>query len=91
MVLMTTMAECERGEHDKCPKQEAVSQDDFGGVICDCPCHYRAGWSGSEDVEVEFWHANKDGRDPDDFELYLEQFPDGKFAEQARSWLAKRK
>src|SRR3954468_958324 len=35
---------------------------------------------GNQEVELEFWRAIKDGNDPDDFELYVQQFPTGIYA-----------
>ncbi|MEW6689079.1 MAG: serine/threonine-protein kinase [Pseudomonadota bacterium] len=43
--------------------------------------------SGSE-ADVEFWNEVKDSREPEDLELYLEQFKRGKFADEARRKLA---
>jgi eukaryotic-like serine/threonine-protein kinase len=40
----------------------------------------------TEAVELEFWRSIKDGTDPNDFELYIQQFPSGIY-----SALAKRK
>src|SRR5690242_15507696 len=40
-------------------------------------------------VELEFWRAIKDGNDPDDFELYVEQFPSGIYAALAKRKIAK--
>jgi len=40
------------------------------------------------EAEAEFWEGVKDSDDPDDLELYLEQFPRGKFAEAARAKVA---
>ena len=40
------------------------------------------------EAEKEFWDGVKDSTDPDEVELYLEQFPDGTFAEQAQKKLA---
>lgn len=42
---------------------------------------------GGEALAMEFWRAIKDGSDPDDFALYLEQFPRGTYAELARKKL----
>ncbi len=41
------------------------------------------------EAEKEFWEGVKDSDDPDEVELYLEQFPDGTFAGEAQSKLAK--
>ena len=43
--------------------------------------------SGSE-ADVEFWNEVKDSREPEDLELYLEQFKRGKFADEARRKIA---
>ncbi len=41
------------------------------------------------EAEKEFWEGVKDSDDPDEIELYLEQFPDGTFAGEAQAKLAK--
>ena len=43
----------------------------------------------SHEVELEFWRAIKDGNDPDDFELYVQQFPSGIYAALAKRKIAK--
>ena len=43
----------------------------------------------SQEVELEFWRAIKDGNDPDDFELYVQQFPSGIYAALAKRKIAK--
>jgi len=48
-----------------------------------------ASQSASQAVELEFWLAIKDGNDPIDFELYLEQFPSGTYADLARRTIEK--
>ena len=45
--------------------------------------------AGSQEVELEFWRAIKDGTDPDDFELYVQQFPTGIYAALAKRKIAK--
>jgi serine/threonine protein kinase len=40
------------------------------------------------EAEKEFWEEVKNSTDPDEIELYLEQFPDGTFAGEAQSKLA---
>ena len=47
--------------------------------------------TGSQEVELEFWRAIKDGNDPDDFELYVQQFPNGIYAALAKRKIAKLK
>ena len=44
---------------------------------------------GTQEVELEFWRAIKDGNDPDDFELYVKQFPSGIYAALAKRKIAK--
>ena len=43
----------------------------------------------NQEVELEFWRAIKDGNDPDDFELYVQQFPTGIYAALAKRKVAK--
>ncbi len=40
-------------------------------------------------AELEFWRSIKDGSDPADFELYVEQFPSGIYAALAKRKVAK--
>jgi serine/threonine protein kinase len=47
--------------------------------------------SGGGEAEKEFWNDVKDSDDPDEIELYLEQFPGGTFAEEAKKKLAELK
>jgi serine/threonine-protein kinase len=41
------------------------------------------------EAELEFWEMVKDSDDPDEIELYVEQFPRGVYVEQARRKVAK--
>ena len=43
---------------------------------------------GGGEADKEFWEGVKDSDDPDDVKLYLEQFPEGTFAEQAKQKIA---
>jgi len=43
----------------------------------------------NQEVELEFWRAIKDGNDPDDFELYVQQFPNGIYAALAKRKISK--
>ena len=43
----------------------------------------------NQEVELEFWRAIKDGNDPDDFELYVQQFPNGIYAALAKRKIGK--
>jgi len=47
------------------------------------------GTQSNQEVELEFWRAIKDGNDPDDFELYVQQFPNGIYAALAKRKIAK--
>src|SRR5213075_1896669 len=47
------------------------------------------GTQANQEVELEFWRAIKDGNDPDDFELYIQQFPTGIYAALAKRKIAK--
>jgi eukaryotic-like serine/threonine-protein kinase len=44
----------------------------------------KTGSTGVTEAEKEFWNEVKDSKDPDDVKLYLEQFPNGGFADQAK-------
>jgi hypothetical protein len=43
----------------------------------------------SVDREVVFWESIKDSKDPDEFQAYLQQYPQGSFAPLAKTKLAK--
>jgi serine/threonine protein kinase len=43
----------------------------------------------TEAVELEFWRSIKDGSDPNDFELYIQQFPSGIYAALAKRKIGK--
>jgi serine/threonine-protein kinase len=45
--------------------------------------------SGNHDAELEFWRAIKDGNDPEDFKLYIQQFPNGIYAALAKRKITK--
>ncbi len=40
------------------------------------------------EAEAEFWEEVKDSGDPEDLKLYVEQFPHGKFAAEAKKKIA---
>lgn len=94
MVSVTMMEHCQAGQHHKCPGAVAAPRAEYyGGVICECRCHRKSRSfeelpPSSGEIEVEFWRAVKGSDDPDDFQLYLQQFPDGEHAEEARQTLA---
>src|SRR5437588_6546948 len=64
-------------------------------AVATAPAHDSARTSNSntqnsnQEVELEFWRAIKDGNDPDDFELYVQQFPTGIYAALAKRKIAK--
>jgi hypothetical protein len=39
MVAILTMHECARGRHKSCPGSVPTRPGEFGGTICQCPCH----------------------------------------------------
>ncbi|MCX7961347.1 MAG: serine/threonine protein kinase [Burkholderiales bacterium] len=45
----------------------------------------------ASEAEIEFWRAIQDSNDPAEFELYLEQFPEGTYAPLARHKIAQAK
>ena len=47
-----------------------------------------AATAASQEADKEFWDGVKDSDDPDDVKLYLEQFPNGLFADQAKKKIA---
>jgi hypothetical protein len=54
------------------------------------PAAPRPGAKATE-AEVEFWRAIQNSADPAEFDFYLEQFPDGTYAQLARHKIAKLK
>src|SRR5205823_10447931 len=44
---------------------------------------------GQQEAELEFWRSIKDGNDPEDFELYVQQFPNGIYAALAKRKMGK--
>jgi serine/threonine-protein kinase len=40
------------------------------------------------EAEMEFWREVKDSDDPEELELYIEQFPQGVYVELARKKIA---
>ena len=49
----------------------------------------KAGATTTQELDLEFWRAIKDGNDADDFELYVTQFPTGIYTQLARRKIAK--
>ena len=60
----------------------------FGTASADESSSPSAGSSAAEDLafweELAFWEAVKDSRDPAEFEVYLQAYPDGRYAPLAR-------
>ena len=52
------------------------------------PASAPAASTANDEVEAEFWEGVKDSDDPDELELYLEQFPRGAHAEEAKRRIA---
>ena len=94
MVDFTQMAECQRGDHAKCPGSRPAPPDVAGGVICDCSCHvakpepFEPERTRERELEQEFWRTIKDSNDAEDFVLYMRHFPAGVYAALARRKLA---
>ncbi|MFY9314298.1 MAG: protein kinase [Burkholderiales bacterium] len=88
-----------RSDEDESDKTVVGSMADLGSIAK--PAAQMAGAkadstkgataTGSQEVELEFWRAIKDGNDPDDFELYVQQFPNGIYAALAKRKIAKLK
>jgi len=64
------------------PKMAGAAADGTGA-------NRTTGTQSNQEVELEFWRAIKDGNDPDDFELYVQQFPAGIYAALAKRKIAK--
>ena len=88
-----------RSDEDESDKTVVGSMADLGSVAKPAPgmagaraeASTRTTATGSQEVELEFWRAIKDGNDPDDFELYVQQFPNGIYAALAKRKIAKLK
>src|SRR6185436_12492443 len=64
------------------PKMAGAAADGTGA-------NRTTGTQSNQEVELEFWRAIKDGNDPDDFELYVQQFPNGIYAALAKRKISK--
>jgi serine/threonine-protein kinase len=85
-----------RSDEDDSDKTVVGSMADLGTIgkpspqmAAAKPDASKATATGSQEVELEFWRAIKDGNDPDDFELYVQQFPSGIYAALAKRKIAK--
>ena len=86
-----------KSEEDDSDKTVVGSMSDLGSIakpaasVATAKADATKGTSatGSQEVELEFWRAIKDGNDPDDFELYVQQFPTGIYAALAKRKIAK--
>ncbi len=56
-------------------------------AVASAPAPQRAQQQGTE-VEMEFWREVKDSDDPEELELYIEQFPRGVYVDLARKKIA---
>src|SRR5204862_5408793 len=52
-------------------------------TLASVPAHH------TKETELEFWRSIKDGSDPNDFDLYVQQFPSGIYAALAKRRSAK--
>ena len=88
-----------KSDEDESDKTVVGSLADLGSIAKPAPqvagaraeASARTSATGSQEVELEFWRAIKDGNDPDDFELYVQQFPNGIYAALAKRKIAKLK
>jgi serine/threonine protein kinase len=85
-----------KSEEDETDKTVVGSMADLGTIAKPSPQMAaarpdasKATATGSQEVELEFWRAIKDGNDPDDFDLYVQQFPTGIYAALAKRKIAK--
>jgi serine/threonine-protein kinase len=85
-----------KSEEDDSDKTVVGSMADLGTIAKPSPQlaaakpeASKATATGSQEVELEFWRAIKDGNDPDDFDLYVQQFPTGIYAALAKRKIAK--
>jgi len=86
-----------KSEEDESEKTIVGSMGDLTSLVKPAPAvavaknenTSRTTQTGSQEVELEFWRAIKDGNDPDDFELYVQQFPTGIYAALAKRKIAK--
>jgi len=86
-----------KSEEDESDKTIVGSMGDLTSLVKPAPAvavaknegTSRTTQTGSQEVELEFWRAIKDGNDPDDFELYVQQFPTGIYAALAKRKIAK--
>ena len=88
-----------KSDEDESDKTVVGSMADMGGlgkptaqaVVAKSDATKGGTTAGNQEVELEFWRAIKDGNDPDDFELYVQQFPSGIYAALAKRKIAKLK
>ncbi|OGA24513.1 MAG: hypothetical protein A3I01_18045 [Betaproteobacteria bacterium RIFCSPLOWO2_02_FULL_65_24] len=61
----------------------------LAGAAADSTGGRAAQATAAQEMDLEFWRAIKDGDDPNDFELYVEQFPNGIYTALAKRKMAK--
>ena len=62
----------------------AVAADKMGTAAIDITTQRAAQSTAAQETDLEFWRAIKDGNDPDDFDLYVQQFPNGIYTALAK-------
>jgi serine/threonine protein kinase len=68
---------------------EALQRVVEGKPVEDVDAGKAGGSSADQDIDLEFWHSIEDSDDPEDYELYLEQFPRGTYVLLAQGKIAK--
>ena len=69
------------------PTAQAASK--AGTAAMDTTIQRQAQETAAQETDLEFWRAIKDGNDPDDFDLYIQQFPKGIYTALAKRKSAK--
>ncbi len=72
--------------HMQSPREESSLKG--GDMYFVPPVAKREGGASSAEVELAYWNSIADSRNPADFEAYLAQYPNGKFADLAKNRLA---
>jgi hypothetical protein len=80
-----TESEREMGQRQS-PREESSLKG--GDMYFVAPVAKKEGGASAEEVELAYWNSIADSRNPADFESYLSQYPNGKFADLAKNRLA---
>jgi len=56
----------------------------MGTAAMDSTIQRQQAATAAQETDLEFWRAIKDGNDPDDFDLYVQQFPNGIYTALAK-------